>query len=583
MRYFIIFFILLINYSYANSEELYYSSDEYETEQEYLKKRNEYLSQNPNANYCQLFKKQLNQTRHDLAIYSDMFNKKVTQCIQSLKNEKGFKCLQRDLEYFKSVRTCNITIQNNTKRGQDNSVEIEKHAKCLDEAKKSKKINKINECQGYVELAHSKNVKNPLSTKYSLSTIISSNFAPRISHVTKSQNLEAPSKIKKTFNKCFRQAWFDTRRHYYNNGTNLEKNRTCFTTFQISKCLFNKVRNRFRCRSNANWSHTLKVSEELKFVKEKNTEERVKKAVDSYGYWYTYADFQPWKPHYVELKTKTGKILNGGARYENVNDTNGKFVSAKYHIFLLNDDTLNYVPKVKNGYELSWSDSDQGQIEWAQIGDNLKTKLKKLYKIAKDRNISWEYIYNKSEDQIYIVFEEGRKALFNFPLKYIDKNGVTVLEIDADKVSSSNAKVSEQNDSKENGENEKKAKDKKSEEETKKKFSKTQNDIVPKDRESALTQIIKNNCNEGSRNNNLQYYRSAKDALLENLRLDMLKLKCTHSDNSGCNSPIVVSTITKFNKERNELSNKVSLWMSEGHTRRSRFCSNLYFPVSEDK
>jgi hypothetical protein len=45
----------------------------------------------------------------------------------------------------------------------------------------------------------------------------------------------------------------------------------------------------------------------------------------------------------------------------------------------------------------------------------------------------------------------------------------------------------------------------------------------------------------------------------------------------------VVSTITKFNKERNELSNKVSLWISEGHTRRSRFCSNLYFPVSKDK
>ena len=101
MKIFLNFMLLISLLLSFNSiaEENFFSEQEYETPKEVEKARSEYLKNKPNTTYCDQVKKSFSHTRDEIAEYAQMFNKKATECVQSLKSEQSFQCLKAELDF----------------------------------------------------------------------------------------------------------------------------------------------------------------------------------------------------------------------------------------------------------------------------------------------------------------------------------------------------------------------------------------------------------------------------------------------------------------------------------------------------
>ncbi len=143
----------------------------------------------------------------------------------------------------------------------------------------------------------------------------------------------------------------------------------------------------------------------------------------------THADFQKWKPHFVEQRDNNERVINGGARFEYLLDTHGEFVSGVYEIFVLKGEVLNLVPDTVNGVDIQWRDEQAGQIKWAALGEKLKIKLQEIYAKAKTEKTGWTYFYDGAKLLTSLrIIKEG-DVIESYILNKKIKNGVSVLEL----------------------------------------------------------------------------------------------------------------------------------------------------------
>ncbi len=241
--------IFISSYSVMASED-FFSNLEFESVDEYLLAADEFVNKRPNSTYCDLNRNQLGRLRHELALYSEIFNKKATSCLNSLSSKPHFKCLKANLDNFRSIRTCKRIIESRTNgmNKSNHALEEKNFQVCKNNAQEEvREIYANDECNGYKPLRNTKNLPNDLTYTFTQRGVISFKWAPRISAITKESQLDEKNKIKADFSQCFRQAWFDTRADFYNNSKVRTKNRQCYTNYEIGSCFFNTVRNRFRC------------------------------------------------------------------------------------------------------------------------------------------------------------------------------------------------------------------------------------------------------------------------------------------------------------------------------------------------
>ena len=83
-------------------------------------------------------------------------------------------------------------------------------------------------------------------------------------------------------------------------------------------------------------------------------------------------------------------------------------------------------------------------------------------------------------------------------------------------------------------------------------------------------------CNSGTKNNNLIYFKRKKHMMILNLFKDMKGLNCTSTNNTGCNSKQVLSRMSKFNKSYLKLSNDVKSWQNQGYVQTPTLCTRLH-------
>ena len=354
---------LLLLSTYAYTEDTYYHASEYETVSDFEKAKAEYMKKKPNADVCNsTMRISYSQTRLQNAKNADAFNKRATKCINSLKSETGYKCLMADLVYFRAFRICKIHYQNNKNNKALSKTPLEIRKECLDSAEKVKNNTlQANECKNYEGIRDIEAFTAPLKYTYDL-TISGKSEPLTLDFTTADQTLSSVNQVKQKFYKCYRQAWFDTKKESYNLDT-YSKTRACYNVKSLGKCSYNKVRNRFRCVYNNSLLTRLHPTGSMSVVIDKIDTEKQKMAKKYYGKAFDYADVTKTSENYFPLyDDQNNNIENSAGKITFTLDTDAKFVSGEIKYYIFDDSNADYIAAYDQELKLKWMNNNQGQI-----------------------------------------------------------------------------------------------------------------------------------------------------------------------------------------------------------------------------
>ena len=594
MKIFINFMLLISLLLSFNSiaEENFFSEQEYETPKEVEKARSEYLKNNQNATYCDQVKKSFSHTRDEIAEYAQMFNKKATECVQSLKSEQSFQCLKAELDFYKNVRSCKRVYETSLSGSSPSSRKAlaESFFSCEDEARGVRNtILGKEECKGYEPLRDTRNHPNPLRFTNIITNILAHNEAPMVSEVKLSTKLDDKNEIKKKFKSCFRQAWFETKKHSFINSDRSEKNDLCYDYKEVATCLSTSTTGRFRCVYGRRSG--VQVSDQMTFLSEKMAKVQ-SEAKELFGKWVTHSDLEAWKPNYFKLYDNLGNEIQGGGKIDYTLDVNGKFVTSKTEFQVWQEHNLTYIPELKDGYKLEWRDKDRGQIKWAKLGENVQSQLRKVYEDSSRLEKKWRYHYSANTDTLTLSASIGGENVLTVQLKKKENTGSQVVydsEVPTPAVSDENGGVEEIQhkkvmETKKVIVNEQVAKSETNNEESHSTMPETEGaeNALLDHRLKTMTArektvlMLESNCGEGEKNNNLNYFKIKKDQIFTNLYRDLVDLKCGATENSGCNDPQVFQKMVNFRKTYEDLAQEVKQWQRLGYVRNPEMCSQLY-------
>ncbi|MBC77604.1 MAG: hypothetical protein CME64_16485 [Halobacteriovoraceae bacterium] len=594
-----------------SAQERFFSELEYETPAEVEKARAAFVKKRPDASQCDQVHKSLSHTRDEIAEYADMFNEKATKCVEGLQNDQSYKCLKAELDFYKSVRKCAVTLPKVVGPTPEKAkARAETFFACEDEAKiKRDKILKEPICKGYVKLTDTKNHPNHLrSTTWK--SILRSKWAPIVLRTNSDSKLDDKNIIKQKFSTCYRQAWFDTNRHAYLNADGPEKSHSCRPYVTIGSCLRNL--HRFRCVYNRQFAYRLKASDRMTFLSEKIAKHKDK--LIGQGGWVTQSDLQTWKDNFFPLYDNLGNKINGGGLIDYGLDTKGKFYRAKLEFEIWEEDNLNYIPDLKDGFKLQWRDKDRGQIKWAKLGKNVQSHLKRFYETSKGKKRMY-LGYNIKDKTLHLEASLDSKRVLSLQLQKIENTGseavyeakeeVQTIANDSkteDKKENKNSIIEEKEpvkagpvverdklvktppttpgpiESKENVVGgEKTVRSTKVEPESlgpESALVRLENNSITEPEKEVLK--IESGCDAGTKKNNLAYFRERKEQIFTNLYRDMVDLKCGASDKTGCNDSEVFNRLVNFRQTYEELSGQIKKWQDQSHVVTPELCSKLY-------